>query len=110
MSNISLIFDTYLIPFTPNKANCTLICIYVEEGPEHNNRNLRQNIEHFSRQNSLQNGLLDIFLRSTYASDPNILKIIQESLPKKPDKRISPQVQELLDNPSDISDSNSDSD
>ena len=83
----------------------------VEEGPEHKNKNLRNNREHFSRQNSLQNGLLDIFLRSTYASDPKILKIIENSLPTKSSKPISPEVNELLlDDNAILSDSNSDSD
>jgi hypothetical protein len=83
----------------------------IEQGPEHNNKIVRHNREHHSRKNSLQNNLKDTFLRSTHTSDPDILEILQESLPKKVSKPISLEVMKLLlTNDSDDSDSSSDSD
>ena len=50
-------------------------------------------------------------MRSTHTSDPDILEILQESLPKKVSKPISLEVMKLLlNNDSDDSDSSSDSD
>ena len=80
-----------------------------EEGPEHNNKIVRDDREHHSRQNSLQNGLYDTFLRSTHRSDPEILKIIEKSLPKKSHQTISPEVMVLLEESDDSTDSDSDS-
>ena len=51
-----------------------------EEGPEHNNRNVRYNREHHARQSSLQIGLYDAFRRDCHSSDPRILRIIEESI------------------------------
>ena len=82
--------------------------LHVEEGPEHNNHNSSFNREHHSQQNSLQTNLIDTFLHSTHASDLEILKIIEDSLPKKPNSPISPEVIRLLADS--INDSDFDSD
>ena len=75
----------------------------VEEGSEHNNRNLRYNREHHAKQTSLQENLLDIFLRDTHTSDPKILRFIEDSIAaKKSDLNLSPEVTNLLEN--DVSD------
>ena len=87
-------------------------CSVVEQGPEHNNKIVRHNKKHHSRKSSLQKNLKDTFLRSTHTSDPVILEILQESLPKKVSKPISLEVMKLLltiDSDS-SSDSSSDSD
>ena len=67
---------------------------------EHNNRNLRYNREHHAQQFSLQDNLLDIFLRDTHGSSPKILRLIEESnetLKSKSNVIISPEVIELLE-------------
>jgi hypothetical protein len=57
-----------------------------EEGPEHNNRNVRYNREHHARQSSLQIGLYDAFRRDCHSSDPRILRIIEESINRDRDE------------------------
>ena len=81
-----------------------------EEGPEHNNKFVRDNREHHSRQGSLQDGLYDTFLRSTNYSDPDILRIVEKDLPKKPTNEISPEVMGLLEESNGPSDTDSSSD
>ena len=49
-------------------------------------------------------------MRSTYYSDPEILRIVEKSLPKKSTKKISPEVMNLLAESIDSSISESDSD
>ena len=49
-------------------------------------------------------------MRSTHISDPEILRMVQESLPKKTHKPISPEVVALLEESNDSSNSASDSD
>ena len=49
-------------------------------------------------------------MRSTHISDPEILRMIEESLPKKAHKPISPEVVSLLEESNDSSNSASDSD
>ena len=66
--------------------------------------------EHHSRQGSLQDGLKDIFYRQTHISDPEILKIIEKSRPKKLNTPISPEVQALLMFSNDSDDLQPDSD
>ena len=69
-----------------------------EEGSEHNNRYLRYNREHHSRQNSLQNNLLDTFLRDCHTCSPKILRIIEESnSSQRSDIVLSQAVIDLLD-------------
>ena len=58
----------------------------------------------------MQDNLLDIFKRCSHTSDPYILKILQDSLPEKTHMPISPEVMQLLDDPNNIIDSDSDSD
>ena len=73
---------------------------------EHNNRNIRYNREHHAQQSSLQDNLLDIFLRDTHGSSPKILRLIEESnetLKSKSNVIISPEVIELLE--ADLTDS-----
>ena len=57
-----------------------------EEGPEHNNRNVRYNREHHARQSSLQIGLYDAFRRDCHSCDPRILRIIEESINRDRDE------------------------
>ena len=73
---------------------------------------MRFNREHHATKKSLQDNLLDTFKRSTHTSDPDILEILEESLPKKISQPISLEVLKLLvANDSDSSsDSSSDSD
>ena len=85
-------------------------CAVVEQGPEHNNKIVRHNKKHHSRKNGLQNNLYDTFMRSTHTSDPDILEILQQSLPKKVSKPISLEVMKLLLTNDSDSDSSSDSD
>ena len=88
------------------------IDLIVEQGPEHNNKNVRFNREHHASKKSLQDNLLDTFRRSTHTSDPDILEILEKSLPKTVSKPISLEVMKLLlGNDSDSSsDSSIDSD
>ena len=72
------------------------IDLIVEQGPENNNKYLRFNREHHSRKSTLQNNLYDMFMRSTHTSDPDILEIIEQSLPKKSHTPMSPEVMNLL--------------
>jgi hypothetical protein len=71
---------------------------------------LRDFREHHSRQGSLQDGLKDIFYRQTHISDPDILKFIEKSRPKKLHTPISPEVQALLVFSNDSDDLQPDSD
>ena len=70
-----------------------------EEGQEHNNKKLRFNREHHSRKSCVTKGLQDIFMHSTYASDPKILSILEESLTKSrsPEMPMSQEVIDMLD-------------
>ena len=80
-------------PKHPFKINWPL-----EEGPEHNNKNVRDNREHHARQKSLQLGLLDAFHRDCYGCDPRILRIIEESINReKPEIHLSQAVRNLLE-------------
>ena len=71
---------------------------------------MRDNREHHARKSSLQDGLEDIFLRQTHISDPDILKIIESSRPKRQHKPISPEVLALLVDSNNSDDSEFDSD
>ena len=95
-----------------SKIDFFYIDLIVEQGPEHNNKNVRFNREHHASKKSLQDNLLDTFRRSTHTSDPDILEILEKSLPKTVSKPISLEVMKLLlGNDSDSSsDSSMDSD
>ena len=72
---------------------------------------MRFNREHHSRKHSVKKGLQDIFLRSTYSSDPKILTILEESLLKaRSEIPMSQDVKNLLesDDPLPVSDDDSD--
>ena len=102
--------DNYINKILLLSGKC-VHCSVVEQGPEHNNKIVRHNKKHHSRKSSLQKNLYDTFMRSTHTSDPDILEILQESLPKKVSRPISLEVMKLLlNNDSDDSDSSSDSD
>ena len=62
------------------------------------------------RKGSLQENLYDTFTRITHTSDPEILEILQKSLPKKTSQPMSPEVTKLLLITNDSGDSNSSSD
>ena len=72
------------------------IDLIIEQGPEHNNKNVRFNREHHASKKSLQDNLLDTFKRSTHTSDPDILEILEKSLPKQISKPTSLEVIKLL--------------
>ena len=80
-----------------------------EEGPEHNNRNIRYNREHHARQTSLQVGLLDAFRRDCHKSDPKILRILEESIDRKDhsDFHLTQNVLDLLEDSDDKSNDSS---
>ena len=94
-----LIVEFFLITFY-GKIQLHLVIVYigliVEQGPENNNKYLRFNKKHHSRKSSLQKNLYDMFMRSTHTSDPEILEIIEQSLPKKTHTPMSPEVMNLL--------------
>ena len=74
---------------------------------------MRFNREHHATKKSLQANLSDTFKRSTHISDPDILEILEKSLPKKIPEPISLEVLKLLltnDSDSDSSSDSSDSD
>ena len=74
---------------------------------------MRFNREHHATKKSLQANLSDTFKRSTHISDPDILEILEKSLPKKTPEPISLEVLKLLltnDSDSDSSSDSSDSD
>ena len=93
-----------------NNLKFIYIGLILEQGPEHNNKNVRFNREHHATKKSLQANLLDTFRRSTHTSDPDILEILEESLPKKIPQPISLEVLKLLLSNDSDSDSSSDSD
>ena len=70
---------------------------------------MRFNREHHATKKSLQANLSDTFKRSTHISDPDILEILEESLPKKTPQPISLEVLKLLVANNSDSDSSSDS-
>ena len=73
-------------------------CDELAIGPEHNNKNVRDNLEHHARQFSLQKGLKDAFYRDTHGSDPRILRLIEESINReKSEIHLSQAVRNLLE-------------
>ena len=71
---------------------------------------MRFNREHHATKKSLQANLSDTFKRSTHISDPDILEILEVSLPKKIPQPISLEVLKLLVSNDSDSDSSSDPD
>ena len=69
-----------------------------EEGSEHNNKIVRYNREHHARQISIKDNLKDCFVRSSNASDPVILHMIEEQILRKrsSERPISAEAYELL--------------
>ena len=69
-----------------------------KEGSEHNNKIVRYNREHHARQISIKDNLKDCFVRSSNASDPVILHMIEEQILRKrsSERPISAEAYELL--------------
>lgn len=72
------------------------VCYLSEEAAETKIKYIRYFREHFSRKDSLEHTLVDIYNRSMDMSDPKIASMIREQQPKKRSKEIPQEVKELL--------------